>query len=226
MIILTINGEKKKVPSLDQLTVSQYIKMSGKEDISFIDYLSIVFDISYKEAFNIKYKGLDKLINRIGELEDYTKLPVNSQLVIEDEVYNIKDLEISTVGQRFMIEVSAKNLKNEELLCYILAVAILKDCMDSEKIKEFKDKLLNLAYKEILPAAFFLAKRFSIGKRNVLNYMKMQIQLAKMKVYGLALELINLRRTSIFLRFKRFANYLIKMTMKYTSQMIDMLLRT
>lgn len=181
MITLKINGEKKQIPTMDKLTVKQYIKFV-KTDMSLINYLSVCLNIKYKEAFNIKLNNIEHLKARIGQIKDYTKIPVPKKLIINNELFFIKNIDISTVGQRFMIEENGKKLKDEELFCFILAIGIVRDPMNIDEINKTKKKLMKEPYVNILPLGFFLASRFLIGKKSVMNYLKMLKQLIKMNI--------------------------------------------
>lgn len=166
---LTINGKSVKLPIMDELTVKQYIEFI-KTDMSLVNYLSLCLKVTYKEAFNMKLKNIKALNLRIGQLKDYTKTSVPKKLIINNELYFIKNIDLSTVGHRFMIEENAKKLKDEELFCFILAIGIVKDPMNIDDIKKMKRKLMKEPYINILPLGFFLAKRFLIGKNRGMNF--------------------------------------------------------
>lgn len=213
MIHLTINKEKVSIPTMNELTVKQYIELS-KKDINIVSYLSVVLGMTYRESFNCKTKGIDKLLKRLGKLEDYTKITPEKKVIVNDELIDILEIEVSTVGQRFMIEESSRNMGNEELLCFILAIGMINDpeaddnpAMNFDKITELKDKLMDGPYKKILPNAFFLANRFLIGRNNAMNYLKMSKQLISMRVKGSRQALRNWLHTLTILKFKRYASY-------------------
>lgn len=205
MITLTLNKEKKQIPTMDELTVRQFTELT-KKDINIVNYLSVTLGVNYKDAFNTKVKGIDKLLKRLGKLDDYTKL-VPSKVVVDDKLIDIKKIEVSAVGQRFMIEENARKLQNEELLCFILAIGIVDDPMNIEEINELKEKLLNQPYKKILPNAFFLASRFLIGRSSVTNYLKMCRQLINMRAKESWQALSDLIHILTFMKFKRFVSY-------------------
>jgi hypothetical protein len=206
MINLKINGEKKTIPSIDELTVRQYSEFI-KTDMTLVNYLSVVLGIPYKDAFNIKLKGMKQLKKRIGELKDYTKIPYRRKFLFRDRLIWTRRIDISTVGQRFMVEEHGKKLENEELLCFILALGIAKNPMNSEELDEIKDKLMDSNYKTILPIAFFLGSRFLIGRSNAMNYLRMLRLSIITRAYELKQGLKNLAHTLITLRFKRYASY-------------------
>ena len=185
---IEINGKKEKIPLIDELTVSQYIKfMKTKRDI--IDYLSIVLNIKYKEAFDLKFKGLKPLLKRLGDIKDYSKIKMPGKLIINNKLYFTRNIEISTIGQRFMIEENAKKLKDEEYLCFVLAVGIVKNPMDIEEINEMKNILMRESYLNVLPTAFFLFSHFMLGKKSAMNYFNRLKKLISMKVYAFRLAL-------------------------------------
>ncbi len=206
MITLKINGKKVKIPVVNELTVKQYSELVRKE-LNIINYLSVVLGKTYKEAFNSKVKGIEKLQKRIGTIQDYTKMPFAKHFIFDDELYETKKIEVSTVGQRFMIEEHASKLENEELLCYILAVGIAENPMDYEEINKLKDKLLQESYIKVLPVAFFLANRFLIGRKSGMNFLRMSKQLINTKAYELRQALRNFRLISTTMKYKRFVHY-------------------
>lgn len=181
MISVIINGKNKKIPSMDELTVKQYAKYI-RTDMSLINYLSVCLNINYKKASNIKIKNLDLLGLRLGEIKDYTKVSTPKKLIINDELFFIKNIEISTVGQRFMIEENAKKLKDEELFCFILAIGIVKDPMNIDEVNKMKNKLMKQSYINVLPLGFFLASRFLNGKKSVMSFFNPLKRSIRMKV--------------------------------------------
>lgn len=204
MIKLKVNKKTVLVPCADELTAGQYLEFI-KTDMSIISYLSVVLGVEYKEAHNLNIKGFERFVQRIGQIKDYTKFKPKD-FVFKDSTIKIKDLSISTVGQRFMIEESGKNYKDDELLLYILSVAINKGSMNSQVLLDTYNDLLNLPYKDVLTAGFFLARRFLIGKKNVMNYLKVLKLLMVMKLKESKRVLITWINTLIILKFKRFAS--------------------
>lgn len=180
MITIKINGEKRKIKTMDQLTVHEYIRFI-KTKMSLIDYLSVCLDVEYKEASKMKLKNISWLNTRIGKLKDYTKITTPKKLIIKGKSFFLKNIEISTVGQRFMIEEHIKKLDNEEALCFILSVGIVDDPMNIDVINKMKGRLMNESYLNILPLGFFLARRFLIGKNKGMSFLKIFGRLTNMK---------------------------------------------
>lgn len=201
MIKIELNNKTHIIPSMDELTVNQFIELK-KRDLNIISYLSVVCETTFKEVFNTKLKGYKALKKRLGKLEDYTKLPYKKQLIIGDDVINTSEIGLTTVGQRYMIEENGKKLKDEELLCFVLAVAILNDSSSEDNpvmkiglINEKKNELMTQPYKNILPTAFFLANRFLIGKSSAMNYLKMSRQLINTRIFAFKQVLKAFHRT-------------------------------
>jgi len=175
MIELKINKEKKYIPTVRELTVKQYIAFMNSEKQDIINYLSVTLGVDYVAAWNLNINNYDVLFARIGEIKDYSKLKPR-KFILDYEVE-----EISTIGQRFMIEEQSKAFENEELMCFILAVALIKT-PDIGRIIELKNKLMDEPFMEILPTAFFLQKRFVNGKicanfnfKNLIRLMKILV---------------------------------------------------
>lgn len=208
MIKIKINGQNETIPTADELTVNQYIEFVKNKETNIIGYLSSVLGITYKESFYSKVSNSTYLKQRIGSINDYTKmLPVNKIIFKDGDYRFLKDLDISTIGERWTIEENGKNLKDEELLCFVLAVLLTKDSMNLEKVNEMKEKLMNEPYKNVLPTAFFLLRRFSIGNDIEESFLKKPIFLIKMSLLKSKLVLIILENILTILRYKLYARY-------------------
>lgn len=169
MIKLIINGKKQEIPTCDELTVRQYTDLMKKENYNFINYLSVVTGMNYKESFNAKIKNAEGILKVIGSVKDITKVKAKSKFVIENEIYHRDKCLIETVGQRIMIEEAIPNFKNViDQMLFIMATGILKE-PDYEKVIELRNKLFQYNYIKILPIAFFLNKSLRNGGRNVMN---------------------------------------------------------
>lgn len=176
MIPIKINGKTQKVPTFDELTVKQYIEyvkiLRKKKKFDIIDYLSLVLKQEYKLVYFSKIHNVEGLMKVIGSSRDYRKIKPGKQFVISGEVYNLDNYLIETVGQRFMIQENAKRFKSdEELLCFVLAVSIIRE-VNLSKVQELKDKIMDEPYIDILPTAFFLFRNLTNGLskgRNILR---------------------------------------------------------
>ncbi len=207
MIKLTINREKKEIPAADELTVGQYIKLVALGEINIVNYLSTVLGINYKEAFNSKVKNLDLLTRRIGQIEDYSKITPKKKITFKDGSFNYIPSEISTVGERWTIEENARELEGEELMIFILAVGLVPDPMNFDKITTMVERLKNEPYKEILPTAFFLHNRFLIGKSTGVSFFHRLILMIKIRKSKNRLILKELHRILITLKYRVSASF-------------------
>ena len=116
-------------------------------------------------------------IKRIGDIEDYSKLKPKKHII----GYDVE--EISTIGQRFIIEENTDNMNNEELMCFILAVAMVNE-PNIDAITKVKDTLMNMPYLEVLPTGFFLLKNFVSGKIKERKCFNRFILMIKMIILG------------------------------------------
>lgn len=178
MISIKINGEKKKIPTANELTVSQYSELVKAEKQNIISYLSIVLGVEYKTTFFSKINNI-ALLKRIGKVEHYDKLKPKKKIVLSDSSFYYIPNEIETLGQRFMIEENSSKLEEEEYLCFVLAVGLSKDPMNYDSVNSLKEKLMNEPYVNILPTAFFLLKNLSNGKRSVRNFFRELVRLIR-----------------------------------------------
>lgn len=179
MIPVKINGQTHKIPTFDELSIKHYIEykktLKKKKSFTIIDYLSIVLGQEYKLVYFSKINNVDGLMSVIGSSRDYTKIKPGKQFIIAGDVYNLENYLIETVGQRFMIQENGKKFKqDEELLCFILAVSIIRE-VNLGKVLKFKDKIMDEAYIDILPTGFFLFRNLINGydkERNIFHRLK------------------------------------------------------
>jgi hypothetical protein len=217
MITIKINGKKEKIPTANELTVRQYIKLVEKEEFNIINYLSACLEKEYKVVFNSKIKGFEYLGKRIGEIEDYTKIKMDDYLILQNgEIHTVSILGISTIGERFMIEENARKLKAEEFLCFILAICIIneKDKMNYGKINDMKEYLMEQPYKKILPVAFFLLQNLKLGNKKGMKFFNLLKLLIRTLVLRFRLGLKNFQYILTTMKYKRYVNYLTNQTNK------------
>lgn len=206
MIELKLNNEKALIPTYKELTVRQLIRLKGKDNLNIINYLSSVIDRKFADIAELRVKNPYDLAIRIGKYKDYTKSKYSKVITIPGKKFWTKNLEIETLGQRFMIEENAKNLKDEEYICFVLAVAILGTEMDSSKIIDLKEKIMDEPYLNVLPIGFFLHKSLWIGSILETNNSKMLMDSTNIMYKKNRLGLMILRVTLIFMKFKRWLN--------------------
>ena len=181
MISLKINGEKKQIPAADELTVKQYSEFVKQDKQDIISYLSVTLGITYKQAFYSKLNNIG-LLKRIGTVKQYDLLKPKKKILLKDGTFYYIPEEITTIGQRFMIEENAAKLEEEEYLCFVLAVGLVNDPMNLDSVNNLKEKLMNESYTEILPTAFFLLRNLSNGKNSVMNFSRELIQSIKIRI--------------------------------------------
>lgn len=147
------NKEVLQIPSKYELSVIQYSKFIHNEKQRLVDYIVITTNKKYNYITKSEIKKYSSLLNRIGQLDDYTQIKADKKLFLGK--YWLKP--VKTVGQRIVIEECG--YVNEELICFILACG-LTGSDDFETIDKLKNKLMNEPYLEILPAGFFFAEKF------------------------------------------------------------------
>jgi len=174
-------AEKISIKTFKELSVKELIKWLDLQregvETNIIHYLSIVLGIEYKAAYNLNIKNPDVLIESLGDVVNYETEKPAKKIIIGDCIYDFDDISIFSVGQRHTIEENINQYKNEEMLCYFLACAILgTDSTDAYKVKSLKDKILNCNYADVLPAAFFLLKIFLNGNKQETNYLRLLME--------------------------------------------------
>ena len=164
MIPLKINGKKHLVPTISELSTRQYIDLVNKGDYNLIDYLAIALGMSPKLTAKLKIKNPAFLESQLyPTFPDYSKFKAKNFFVVNGRRYNLS--QNFTLGQVFEIEENGKNLKDFEMMVFVLAVNADQDNYN---------KLLSEIYKkkacEVLPDAFFLLKNLRIGRYSKMIY--------------------------------------------------------
>ena len=173
------NNKTIKVPTFDELTVKQLInvtkkqveKEKKKDPFTIVDYISTVTGKPYKDVYLTKIQGPDVIMQAIGSAKNIEKEKPKKELVIDDNLINVKELSIDTFGQRTMIELNGQSMNTFELYCFILAVGIVEED-NINQVNKLKDNLMNMNYLDILPSAFFLLKNSKIGKKRGRGFLK------------------------------------------------------
>ena len=156
MIPIKINGKKKQIKPISELTTREYIDFMKIENPDKIKYIGFILKEEYITIFNSKIS--QSVLNMIGEIEDVTKLKPPVSIL----GYPIKRYGIETIGQRFQLDNCG--LKGYELLVFMTAVAIVNN-IDLDRVREFEEKLYNLPYTEVLPAGYFFFLRSDYGRK-------------------------------------------------------------
>ena len=167
MIPLKINGNQTNVPTISELSTGKFLKLLDMNEFNFIDYLSVVLDMSKKVASNLKIKNLPFLYDQLyGTIPDYELSRPQKRLVIDKKNYNLND--DFTIGQRITIEEVGRGKTENELIILILAVAC-----DSENYEKLIPKILESPAKNVMPEAFFLLRNLSSGRSYARNFIRM-----------------------------------------------------
>ena len=203
MINLKLNNQNYEIPTYKELTVKQFIELRKRKDTNLINYLSVVTGLRFADIWTCKVNRPHDLAIRIGKYMDYTERKPGRRILVDDKTHFLPEsMEIETVGQRFTIEENGKNLKDEEYLCFVLAVGLLGNEMDYNKINSLKDKIMNQPYINVLPAGFFLLKNLWIGNDIEMRGSLSPVRLIKIVQLKSRLALIALRRILITLKFR------------------------
>jgi len=178
MIPIKINNKKYSIKSIQELTTKEFIELSeidfssiSTNDMFYIKYIEKQSGCSFEDVFFTTIK--ESLKKHIGIPPDITKLPTP---IVDYIDYN---KNIQTIGQRHQVEES--NLKNFELLVFILAVAQAQN-PDISKVYELRDYYMNKPFVEILPAGFFFFKIYRNGKSRGLNILIWLMSLIRIKL--------------------------------------------
>ena len=167
---LRINGDKHIVPTVRELTASQFIDVIIDREIAGLkEYLSVFSNIPVDEFNNaeIKTASLPALHANIfnADVEAIIRQKPNR---VEHRGISIaiSHVEINTYGSRYYADrkrhsVDMNNTRGYLDYClYILALGLTKE-VDPVETEKIYNELLQRSWVDVVPAAFFLAIRYS-----------------------------------------------------------------
>lgn len=174
MIPIKINGKKYQIKAISELNTQEYIDVNRIENLDAIKYLSWATKQDLELIWMSKVS--DAVIKMIGTMPDIEKLPVPRELLRK----NIKSHEITTIGQRFMIEQTTK-YKGFDLLVFITAVA-LTNSPDIGVIEQCMKQLYNLPFKDVIPTGRFFFLNFQSGRSSAMTFLRRIKSLIRMRL--------------------------------------------
>lgn len=180
-MVIKINGKKKFIKRFNELTISEYKKViqSIHEERQFnvVKYLSIVNDIDYKEALNIRFNNFHLLNNFIGEpffilgqterqeginyIED---VKPNFHFKYDGKYYDLRNMKLNRAGHRYLIEQEISKGKNLiDLYTFSLAVALCENYDYDHALKITEGLQSYLAIRVLSLGAFFFNNMTNSG---------------------------------------------------------------
>lgn len=164
MIAIKINGKSYKIKEISELTTKEFIEVNRIEELDQLKYIAW----TTKQEFQLIWKSKisESVIKMIGTMPDVTALPIPREVLGK----NIKSYEISTIGQRFMIETHTK-YKGFDLLVFICAVALTVSPNINE-IESCMERLYKLPFSVTLPAGHFFFHHLTSGRNFVTRFLR------------------------------------------------------
>jgi hypothetical protein len=178
MIPIKILDKQYKIKTIDELTTSEYIFLSGIENLDIVKYIAWQCSLDMDTAF---FAVVSKAVEKgVGKMQEIDKMP-RPKLDYVDYSKTIQ-----TVGQRHQIE--ACNLVHLKLLVFSLAVAQARS-NNIDDVQKLYDEYLKRPWFEILPAGFFFIRTLRNGRSKEVSFFGKLAVLTKMQ---------NLRRRLVF----------------------------
>lgn len=173
---LTINGTKTDIPPISKLTFETFNRVFVvKEVFDLKAYISLFVDLPVEELMSAELKA-DQLpvlhaslfdVDIERRIKDYP-----NTIKFREKIYRIKEMSLPTFGQNYIFDLFYDKFKKKEIneyqLClYATACAISKEFSTGD-IEEIYKELSLMPWLKILPASFFLGKKFSRKKASSL----------------------------------------------------------
>lgn len=164
---LTINKTPYEIPALSELTCEQFIKVIQGEVLDIPSYISIFTDMPVDVLMKSPVKAASvTYIHALLFNVSIDKAFEDKKKVIEwNGMYHlISDLAFDIFGKSYFFDIYhqlyiQRKITDHEMMLRALAVGL----GDTDTIDDRYEKLLNTQWTQVLPHAFFLAKRYLIG---------------------------------------------------------------
>lgn len=173
---LLLDKKKYDIPPVSSLSFNEFNKMMVKSEVFDLkEYISCFVDMPVKDLMEaeIKSTSLPALYYSLfdTDIKDVIK-SVPATFKFNNEIYIVKELTLSTFGKNYVFDLfferfKTKKINEYELCLYALSCAISKEYSTSE-VQVIYSALEQMNWKVVLPASFFLVKRFLKQKRNFL----------------------------------------------------------
>lgn len=201
MITLKINGKTRNITPVSKLSFKAFNRIIIEGKVTDLkDYLSIYLDMDLAELMDaeIKSNSLPALHQSIFDVDFEEAIKTTPKtFTYEDHIYLVDEIRLSTFGKNYFFDLFHTQQKQGkinayELSLYALAIAVSKNNDIGEVEKIYQD-LSQKNWRLVLPAAFFLLKRFiKRRKGSILLLIRFIMELKRIKW----LSMSSLRRLS------------------------------
>lgn len=189
-MILNINNKKYNVKPLSKLSFQEFSKMMvEKEVFDLKEYISCFIEIPIADLMSaeIKTVSMPALHASLFDIDIESTIKKHPEtLIFNGEYYITENITLVSFGQNYIFDLyfqqfKSKKINEYELYLYALACALSKDYSTTGAQKIY-DELSELNWREVLPVAFFLAKKLLKTKGNsIRSYLIYTTGLKRMK---------------------------------------------
>jgi len=173
MVTLKINGKTRNITPISKLTFKQLNDIIVKARVTDLkEYLSIYLDMDLGELMDaeIKSTSLPALHQSIFDVdfEETIKTPPKT-FTYNGQIHLVDEIRLATFGKNYFFDLyhsqhAQGKINTYELCIYALAVA-LGTKNDMAEVNAIYSDLIHKNWRLVLPAAFFLLKRFIRKKK-------------------------------------------------------------
>jgi hypothetical protein len=204
MLRLNINGKNHSITPVSKLSFDSFNRIIVQGKVSDLkDYLSLFIDIPISEMMDaeIKASSMPALYQSIFDLDIEGTIKRKPKTFTSNggEVFIIDELRLNTFGKHYWFDLYMQLYKQEkinlyQLYVYALAIAISTG-NDMKAVDVVYKDLIVRRWVEVLPAAFFLGRRFSKKKKGSIRlWITSILELKEITLRGM-LTLRRLRHT-------------------------------
>jgi len=173
---IKVNNKSHEIPPISKISFATFNKVFvEKEVFDLKGYISLFVDMPVDELMTAKLKDtqlplLHASIYDVDIEERIKKYP--NTLKFKGNIYMVKEMSLVTLGQHYIFDLFYDKFKRKEIneyqLClYATACAISKQ-YSTDEIQGIYEELSAMPWIKVLPASFFLGRKFSKKKANLI----------------------------------------------------------
>jgi len=188
---IKVNNRSHEIPPISKLSFETFNKVFvEKEVFDLKGYISLFVDMPVGELMTAELKAAQLPLLHASiydvDIENRIKNYPNT-LKFKGTIYMIKEMSLATFGQNYIFDLFYDKFKRKEIneyqLClYATACAISKEYSTGE-VEEIYEELSSMPWIKVLPASFFLGRKFSKKKANlIMRWVIFTLGLKKIKL--------------------------------------------
>ncbi len=174
---IKVNNKSHEIPPISKLSFETFNKVFvEKEVFDLKGYISLFVDMPVEELMTAELKRAQLPVLHASifdvDMEKKIKTPPNT-LKFKGDIYMIKEMSLATFGQNYIFDLFYDKFKRKEIneyqLClYATACSISKEFSTGD-VENIYEELSAMPWVKVLPASFFLGRKFSKKKGNLLT---------------------------------------------------------